>query len=171
MDQRPSKWSPKGAKWSHNGGPRGSKRIVVVVVVVAGRAQLASERSERASGAIDEAKCSPKGARRSHNGAPRGSKRICVVVVVAAGRAQLASERSERASGAIDVTGMRVTCVTCSPCNALPVHLPRQVLGVSFFTLFSMFFRSAFFITFWKLFGGMFGFIFCLFLLFFPSKQ
>ena len=52
-----------------------------------------------------------------------------MVVVVAAGRAQLASERSERASGAIDVTGMRVTCVTRSPCNALPVHLPRQVLG------------------------------------------
>ena len=112
------KWRQNGTprtKWRHNGDSRGSKRIVVVVVVAAGRAQLASERSERASGAIDEAKCSPKGARRSHNGAPRGSKRICVVVVVAAGRAQLASERSERASEAIDVTGRRVTCVTRSP--------------------------------------------------------
>ena len=65
-----------------------------------------------------EAKWSPKGAKWSHNGGPRGSKRIVVVVVVVAGRAQLASERSERASGAIDVTGMRVTCVTRSPCNA-----------------------------------------------------
>ena len=83
-----------------------------------------------------EATWSRKGAKWSHNGGPRGSKRIVVVVVVAAGRAQLASERSERASGAIDVTGMRVTCVTRSPCNALPVHLPRQVLGVSFFAFF-----------------------------------
>ena len=71
------KWRQNGAprtKWRHNGDSSGSKRIVVVVVVAAGRAQLASERSERASGAIDEAKCSPKGARRSHNGAPREPK-------------------------------------------------------------------------------------------------
>ena len=73
-----------------------------------------------------ETKWRPKGAKWSHNGGPRGSKRIVVVVVVAAGRAQLASVR---ASGAIDVTGMRATCVTRSPCNAIPVHLPRQVSG------------------------------------------
>ena len=129
----------------------------MVVVVAAGRAQLASERSERASGAIDEAKCSPKGAKRSHNGRPRGSKRICVVVVVFAGLAALASERSERASEAIDVTGRRVTCVTRSPCNALPVHLLRQVPGVSFFALFFVVFSVWLLVTFWKAFGGLLG--------------
>ena len=92
---------------------------------------------------------SPKAAKRSHNGGPRGLKRIVVVVVVAAGRAQLASERSERASGAMDVTGMRVTCVTRSPCNALPVHLPRQV---SKWLLFSLFFLACYFASFLKVF-------------------
>ena len=92
-----------------------------------------------------EAKWSPKGAKWSHNGGPRGSKRIVVVVVVAAGRAQLASERSERASGAIDVTGMRVTCVTRSPCNAFPVHLPRQFfLGPLFSVIFLFMFQCVF---------------------------
>ena len=38
--QNGGKMEPNGAKWSHNGGPRGSKRIVVVVVGVAGRAAL-----------------------------------------------------------------------------------------------------------------------------------
>ena len=114
------------------------------------RAQLASERSERASGAIDEARYSPKGAKRSHNGGPRGSKRIVVVVVVAAGRAQLASERSERASGAIDVTGMRVTCVTRSPCNALPVLTETGF----FFDLFWFIFRLFFWYRFLMVLGG-----------------
>ena len=92
-----------------------------------------------------EAKWSPKNQMKV-NGDSRGSKRIVVVVVVvAAGRAQLASERSERASGAIDVTGMRVTCVTRPPCNALPVHLPRQVCFVSFSLFFSVCFFASFF--------------------------
>ena len=124
------------------------------------RAQLASERSERASGAIDEARYSPKGAKRSHNGGPRGSKLIVVVVVVAAGRAQLASEHSERASGAVDVTGMRVTCVTRSPCNALPVHLPRQVyfehFSLLFFSLFFGFIFKGFLMIFRYVFGSIF---------------
>ena len=89
-----------------------------------------------------------------------GSKRICVVVVVAAGRAQLASERSERASEAIDVTERRVTCVTRSPCNALPVHLLSQFFFGHFFGQFLFDFSVCFLVTIWTVFGGILGLIF-----------
>ena len=44
--------------------------------------------------------------------------------------------------------------------NALPVPLPRQVLGVSFFALFFVAFSVWFLAAFWKAFGGIFGAIF-----------
>ena len=101
-----------------------------------------------------EPKWSQKGAKWRENGAPSELKSMKNGMKnESRWRAQLVSERSERASGAIDVTGMRVTCVTCSPCNALPVNLPRQVFFGHLFGHFFVDCSECFSVSFWMVFG------------------